>query len=109
MSNRKLELATKLVGIFTQHVGSVTVATDMTVSSIVKLDKASYRTAWDSVLEVMNKQFYKVYGHKYNDAEEGGNGFPTKEKYDQYVETFNDTIILKRKISLLKKYMISFH
>lgn len=34
----------------------------------------------------MKKQFYKVYGLMYDDAQQGGSGVPMKVKYDLYVK-----------------------
>ena len=80
----------------TQETGSVTVATQdtglfvtatKTIGSAAVCHDTSGRTARDVVLDAMKKQFYKVYGRMYDEAQEGGSGLPTKEKYDQYVLT----------------------
>ncbi len=50
----------------------------------------------------MKKQFYKVYGLLYDDAQEGGSDLPTKEKYDQYEEAHQCYNTAKKRDQFMK-------
>jgi len=111
--SEKMRIASQLVGMFTQEAGSptettpekgvVTVAKGTTVSALLtNKDNSNKRSVRDAVLDAMKKQFYKVYGPMYDEAQEGGSGPPTKEKYDQYVEALQCFYTAKKRDQFMK-------
>jgi hypothetical protein len=111
--SEKMGIASQLVGMFTQEAGSltettpekgvVTVAKGTTVSALLtNKDNSNKRSVRDAVLDAMKKQFYKVYGPMYDEAQEGGSGLPTKEKYDQYVEALQCFYTAKKRDQFMK-------
>jgi hypothetical protein len=97
-----MEQATKLVGLYceetsVQHKVEGTQLTvnmegkQLTVSSTATINHSqlttSIKTAKEAALYAMRSQFYKIYRPIYEKAVIDGCSLPTKEKYDQVVES----------------------
>jgi hypothetical protein len=93
----------------TPEKGKLAVARGTSVSGVVtNLDYTCKRNVRDAVVEAMKKQFYKVYGPMYDDAQEDGSGLPTKEKYDQYVDALQCYNTTKKRDQFMKNTKIRF-